>query len=306
MRSHHLRDAKVRDLRWGETRSLVPVTPMTPRRLPAQLSFGGRVPWGVGLVLVVTVVMSLVVAFSDRHAGSIFQLTTLVPADVWRGQVWRLVTWALVEPGALDLIFGCLFLYWFGGDLAREWGSTRFLRVYAGIVLVSASTTCLVGRIDPDVLDHVFVGGWTTGVALTVAWGLWFPDRVMRIYFIIPIRGYVLAWLTIAMTVVFAVYSGWERFVPELAAEGAMLTWLFRRSILSRWTKMRGAVVASREAHRREVAKRDRAKRRAQSVSYLRVVESHDDSPPDLPPEVDAKLADLLRGRAKRDRSEDN
>lgn len=259
-------------------------------------------PWGVGLVLAVTVVMSLLIAFGDRHVGSLFELTALVPEAVWRGEVWRLLTWAFIEPGPLALIFGCLFLYWFGGDLAREWGSRRFLSVYAGVVLCAASATCLVARLDPSVLEGTYLGGWPTSLALTVAWGFWFPDRVIRIWFVIPIRGLVLAWLTVAVTIVFAVYSGWERFVPELAAEATMFGWLFRRSVLSRFAKVRRSFATSRH----EAVKRDRAKKRAQSVAYLRVVESHDDEPPDLPPEVDAKLDELLRGRTKRDRTDDD
>ena len=260
----------------------------------------------MGLLLVATVVMSLLVAFGDRHVGSLFELTALVPSAVWRGHVWRLLTWAFIERDPLALVFGCLFLYWFGGDLARAWGSRRFLGVYLGIVLVAAVVTCLVARFDRGVLEAPYIGGWATGVALTVAWGLWFPDRVIRIWFVIPIRGYVVAWATIAITVVFAVYSGWERYLPQLAAEGAILTWLFRRAVLSRFAKVRRSVAAGREAHRRDAVKRDRATKRARSVEYLRLVESHDDDPPSLPPEVDAKLDDLLRGQPKRNRNHES
>lgn len=279
---------------------------MTPRRLSDRLSFGGRVPWGVGLVLILTLVLSLVVAFGDRHAGSFFGLTALIPEAVWRGQVWRLVTWPFVEPSPFGLIFGCLFLYWFGGELGREWGSRRFLGVFAGIVLAAALVTCLVARIDADVLDRRYIGGWATGAALAVAWGLWFPDRVIRIWFVIPVRGYILAWFTVGLTVVLAIYLGWEHVLPVLAAEGAMLAWLYRGAVSSRWARVRRAAAASREVRQREVVKRDRAKKRAASVAYLRLVESRDDAAPDLPPEVDARLDELLRGRPKGDRSKDD
>ena len=278
---------------------------MMPRSLPERLSFGGRVPWGVGLLLVLTAVMSLLVAFGDRHLGSLFQLTALVPEAVWRGQVWRLVTWAFIEPGPLALIFGCLFLYWFGGDLARAWGSRRFLAGYLGGVVASAVATCLIGRIDDAVLATPYIGGWPTMVALTVAWGLWFPDRVIRIWFVLPIRGYVIAWATVAITIVFAIYSGWQGLVPELAAEAAILAWLFRSTVVARFAKVRRSVTAGREAQRREAAARDRAQKRARSVAYLRLVESHDDDPK-LSPEADAKVTELLRGRSKRDRSDDS
>ncbi|MBX3210208.1 MAG: rhomboid family intramembrane serine protease [Labilithrix sp.] len=279
---------------------------MTPRRLPERLSFGGRVPWGVGLVIVLTLALSLTIAFGDRHAGSLFELTALAPAAVWGGQVWRLVTWAFIEPGPLELVFACIFLYWFGGELGREWGSRRFLAVFGGIVLAAALVTCLVARVDGDVLAHRYMGGWATGAALVVAWGLWFPDRVIRIWFVIPVRGYILAWFTVGLTVVFAIYSGWERVLPVLAAEGAMLAWLFRGRFVARWARLRRSAAAGREARQREVVRRDRAKKRAASVDYLRLVESHDDATPNLPPEVDAKLDDLLRRRPKGSRSDDD
>jgi membrane associated rhomboid family serine protease len=270
------------------------------------LSFGGRVPWGVGLVLAITVVMSLLVAFGDRHAGSLFQLTSLIPEAVWRGQVWRLATWSFVEPSPIGLIFACLFLYWFGGELGREWGSRRFLAVYAGIALTASILTCLIARVDQAVAGFPYLGTWSIGAAFAVAWGLWFPDRVIRIWFVLPIRGFILAWATIAITVVFAIYRGWEHYLPELCAEGAMVAWLFRRSVATRFAKVQRSVQASREASKREAATRERAKKRAASAAYLRVVESHDSDPPELPPEVDTKLDELLKGRAKRDRKDDN
>jgi membrane associated rhomboid family serine protease len=279
---------------------------VTPHRWQSPFSFGGRVPWGVGAVIVATAAVSLLAAFGDRHAGSIFELAALVPAAVWRGQVWRLVTWAVIEPSPLSLLFACLFLYWFGGDLARGWGSRRFLFVYAGVAIVAASVTCLVARFDPAVLEQTYLGGWATGCAMSVAWGLTYPDRVIRIWFILPLRGYVLAWLTVGITVVYAIYSGWERFVPELAAEGSILAWLFRARLAARWARTKRSIEARREEQVREARQRDRAKKRAASVSYLRLVESKDDEPPALPPEVDARLEELLRARAKRDRSHDN
>jgi len=211
-----------------------------------------------------------------------------------------------VEPSPLKLIFSCLFLYWFGSELALDWGARRFLSVYAGIALTASIATCLIACVDGAVFTSSYLGGWAMGSAVTVAWGLWFPDRVIRIWFIIPIRGYVLAWLTVAFTVVYAVYYGWEHFLPELSAEAATLAWLYRGMFLVRWRKARAGMAAGREARRREAAKRDRAKKRAQSVAYLRVVESHDDDPPDLPPELDGKLDELLRGRGAKNRRQDN
>src|SRR5258706_924834 len=156
-----------------------------PHRLREDLTFGGRIPWAVGLVLVLTIACSLVGAFGARHGPPLFELGALIPQHVLHGQVWRLATWPFLEPSALGLIFGCLGLYWFGTDLANEWGSPRFLAVFGAVMLAAATATCLVALVDPAVVDQVYLGSWTATSAMVVAWGLWFPDRVVRTYFVL-------------------------------------------------------------------------------------------------------------------------
>jgi membrane associated rhomboid family serine protease len=267
-----------------------------PQRWQTGLTFGDRIPWGLGLVLALTLGASLLVAFGSRHTSPLFDLAALVPEDVWSGEVWRLVTWTFVEVGPLSLIISCLFIYWFGRDVASLWGSPRFLKVFGGVVLAAAVGTCLVAQIDRAAMPLSHIGSWALTAAMTVAWGLTFPDRVVRIYFILPIRGYWLAWLTCAITVIYAVYHGWEHFLPELFAEGAILSWIYRSSLTKRWTTMKRAAAAQQA----------RQKKRTASVAYLRAVESLDDEPPDLSPDVAQKVDDLLAGNKPRDKSELN
>jgi membrane associated rhomboid family serine protease len=264
-----------------------------PQRWQSSFTFGNRVPWGLGVVLAVTIGCSLLVAFGSRHSAPLFDFVPLVPEEVWAGQVWRLVTWTLVEPSAIALIFSCLFIYWFGRDLADLWGSRRFLQVFGGVILAASALTCLVALVDRAAMPLTHLGAWALTAAMTVAWGLTFPDRVVRIYFILPIRGYWLAWLTCGITVVYAVYSGWEHFLPELFAEAGTLAWLFRAPLASRWTAMR----------RDAAAQERRSKVRA---GHLRVVKPSYDDPPELSPDVAKKLEELMAGRKPRDKSDLN
>jgi membrane associated rhomboid family serine protease len=243
------------------------------KRWQQSFSFGGHLPWAVGLLLSVIVVLSLLVAFSDRHLSSLFHAASLIPGDVWRGQVWRLITWTFVEPGPLGLILGCLSIFWFAPDLAGEWGSRRFLAVFGGVVLAAAIGTCLVALVDRPVLTHAYLGIWPLVTALVVAWGLWFPDRVVRLFFVLLIRGWWLAWLTVAITVVYAVYVGWDSLLPELLAEASILAWAFRRTIFARWSKAR----RSMKARRREADRIKSVRKRGKVVvDYLRAVEPPD------------------------------
>jgi membrane associated rhomboid family serine protease len=217
-------------------------------RWQRRLSFGGRIPWAVGLILSLLVALSLLAAFGERHLTSFFDVLALRPAEVWHGQVWRLATWPFVEGSPLGLLFSCLVLYWFSPELAQVMGSRRFLTVFGGVMLAAAAGTCLIALVDPDVRGHSYLGSWALTAALVVAWGLWFPDRVIRMYFILPVRGYWVAWLTVAITVVYAVYVGWASLLPELLAEVSVLAWLFRRTILARLSGVRRSLDAGRRA----------------------------------------------------------
>ena len=153
------------------------------RRMPRLL-----VAW-VGLVLITT----LAVAIDLRHGGELYARLWLAPDRVWRGEVWRLVTWIFVEGGPESLIFGCLAIYAFGGDLLEVWGERRFVRRLGGIALGTGVGTALVAPLVPGAAYHGYFGAGALGDALLIAWGLAFPTRQVRIWMVLPIDGRTLA-----------------------------------------------------------------------------------------------------------------
>jgi membrane associated rhomboid family serine protease len=272
-------------------------------RVLDRFSFGGRVPGGVGVVLAATIATSLVTALASRHVLPLFELGSLVAERVFAGEVWRLLAWSVIEPSPLSLLFICLMLWWFGRELAERWGSRRFLAVYFGVALVAAIGTCLIALVDRRLLEQAYVGSWPLAEAIAIAWGLSFPERVIRIYFVLPLRGYVLAWLTVAITVVYAIYAGWDRYVPNLLAEGAMLGWMYRAPAVSRLAGWRRARAASARAARA----RRKGEQRLATVHVLRAIEAKDDDLPALPDDVQGTLDRILAdaGRDARKKKDD-
>ena len=266
--------------------------------LLGRFTFGGRLPGGVGIILAVTLGCSLVAAFGSRTWVELFTMGALVPERVLHGEVWRLVTWSVLETRPIGLLFACLFLYWFGGDLARDWGSRRFFLVYLGVALTASVSTCLVSLVDASVRGQTYLGSLALGEALTVAWGLWFPTRVIRIYFVIPIKGIVLAWGTVALTVAYAIYYGWEHLLPNLIAEGSMLAWLYRAPIVARWRGWQRA----RLLQERQQRARKKTEERTATVRVLHQLEDHDDDLPPLTPEMESKLGQIFEDAAKNHR----
>lgn len=208
------------------------------RQWQRDVTFGGRIPWAVGLLICITLVMSLLMAWGNRHVAPLFQWVSLQPAAIWRGQLWRLVTWPFVEPEPWSLIFACLILYWFGPSLVRRYGSRWYLTGFFSTIAVAAVGTCLIALADREVMGSTHLGGWAMATAMLVIWGLTYPDSIIRIYFLIPIRGFWFAWGTVALTVIYCAYTGWAPLLPELIGELTVLAWFYRKRIALRWSSV--------------------------------------------------------------------
>jgi membrane associated rhomboid family serine protease len=198
------------------------------------------VPAPVAALILLTALASIVGAVGARHDFLLIFQGMLRGSDVLAGEPWRLVTWVFFEGDAFALLFACLTLYWFGGDLCRTWGPGRFLAVYFGFTIAVAFATVLIGRfLWQEAYLTPYLGTWPITDALVIAWAILHPQREIRIYFVLPVGGRALIGITIGVTVLLALFRGVALYLPHFIAEGLMLVYLggLRRTYL-RW-KMR-------------------------------------------------------------------
>jgi len=222
------------------------------------------VAWLIGA----TVLLTALGAVLERN-GVFPVLSALIceGEKVLSGQIWRLPSWVLIEPGPLQLLFGSILLYGLGGDLAQRWGTRRFLLSYFGVASLAGALTCLLGLLLwPNLLRVPFSGMWPVLDALIIAWAMLFPDRMILAAFVLPIGGRHLVTLTIALTVVFAFMYGFAPFVPNFFAELIALVYM-------------GVLSPRRMLLRAQLAMLQRAERR-RAAGHLRVVNRKDDEPP--------------------------
>jgi membrane associated rhomboid family serine protease len=177
----------------------------------------------------ITVLVSIAAALSGGLAGWL----ALAPARIWRGEVWRLLTWVFVEPGALALVLTCASLHKFGGDLAPRWGERRLVRFAIEILGGAAVATTLLALISAEVWHRGYSGGWATCDVLVIAWARQYPDSDLVLYGLVRLSGRNLVAVVIATTCAYAIFAGPLAMVPELlacaAAYGYPGTWLARR-----------------------------------------------------------------------------
>jgi len=128
----------------------------------------------------------------------------LIMSEVFKGQVWRLITYVFIPPplGVIFLFFALYFLYIIGSALEREWGSFRLNLFF----LIGMICTTFIGIIFPR---QAITGGYII-LSLFLAFAALYPDFEVYIFFLIPIKvkylGY-LSWFSIIMTLGFAPWA---------------------------------------------------------------------------------------------------
>jgi hypothetical protein len=165
-------------------------------------------PW-----ILATLVLSIGSALSGGHVAD---WLALAPSAIWHGQVWRLVTWPLVELSPMSLIVTCGAIYKLGTPLAVRWGERRLRRFVFHIVLASGLGATLVATLFGAHLWRC--GGWAVGDLLVIAWARQFRDASLQFYGVIELQGDRIVIFACAVPALFALYYGPLYLAPELFA----------------------------------------------------------------------------------------
>ena len=116
---------------------------------------------------------------------------------------WQLVTYSFLHGNLTHLIFNMLALYMFGSDIERVFGPRRFA-VYYFVCVVTAAVAQLAVALLTNAPPYPTVGASGGVFGLLLAFGLYFPRRmVMLIFPPIPMP----AWLFVTL------YGGVELFL---------------------------------------------------------------------------------------------
>ncbi len=216
--------------------------PVRPRQRTSFLTGGGRFPPIIGLLIATTVIASIAGVIGERNGIPIIQKGALVPALVLRGELWRLFTWIFFELSPTGLLFGCLALFWFGRDIAHRFGPTRFALGYLGLALVVGGIVTGLSFAYTPLREQLWIGSIPMQEAVLILWASYYPTRKILAYFVIPLGGRTLILVTIAGTILYAVFSGFFAMLPHFIAEGIALAFMHLPSPRALWleSKLRG------------------------------------------------------------------
>jgi membrane associated rhomboid family serine protease len=138
---------------------------------------------------------------------------------------WQVVTYAFLHGNFNHLFFNMLGLWMFGGELEQVWGQKRFLQFYTASVLAAALTQLIVNALLGTGAPTIGASGGLFGLLL--AFAMIFPNRIILLFFVLPMKAKYLVALYGILELYQGVYvnnSGVAHFAHLGGMLGGLLT----------------------------------------------------------------------------------
>jgi rhomboid family protein len=103
-------------------------------------------------------------------------------------EVWQLITYQFLHGGFLHIIFNMFILWMFGIEVENLWGSKRFLIFYLGAGIVGGLFQLILSPILFGNIIWNTIGASGAIMGVMVVFAFLFPDRMIYLYFLIPIK----------------------------------------------------------------------------------------------------------------------
>lgn len=183
------------------------------------LGLAGRITPGIkGLVIANVAVFALQTAARLTGKGGLEPIFGLHPSvafgDLW---LWQLVTYMFLHSpnGLMHILFNMLFLWMFGTEVERAWGTKTFLKYYFLCGIGGALTTSLL------FWNSTTIGASGAVFGVMLAYGMMFPNRQILFWFLFPMRAisFVILCIAIELFSLLSVDDG----VAHIAHLGGML-----------------------------------------------------------------------------------
>jgi len=137
-------------------------------------------------------------------------------------QIWQLITYQFMHGSFWHIFFNMFMLWMFGASIQDIFGSKKFLIFYL-LCGVSAGLTQLIftplfgGNYAPT------IGASGAVFGVMIAYAMFFPDNLIFIYFLIPVKAkYLVVFILLAYNI-FPLLYGYQSNIAYLAHLGGAL-----------------------------------------------------------------------------------
>jgi len=169
--------------------------------------FGRYALENLSLYIIITYIAGYVISAFAPQAMS---WLTLEPALIFKGQVWRLVSWILIPPYELDFltIITLYFYYSIGNVLERTWGAFRYnVYIFSGLLMTIVGAFVLYFVLGGAIGFGALFSTYYISLSIILAFTATYPNMQVLLMFIIPLK---MKWLGIfyGILLVYQVFTG--------------------------------------------------------------------------------------------------
>jgi membrane associated rhomboid family serine protease len=203
-------------------------------RRPFRYSNNGVVYWLIGI--------NILVFFAERFFGQRYmaQYMAMIPAAVLQGWVWTFVTYMFFHSGFSHILFNMFALFIFGTQVERQMGSREFLLFYM-LTGILAGFFSFIVYVLTGAYWIILMGASGAVFAVQLAYAVFFPNSIIYLWGILPLRAPVMVLGFTALELVFSVTginSGVAHFT-HLAGFGFAWLYFLIRFGMNPWREMR-------------------------------------------------------------------
>lgn len=135
-------------------------------------------------------------------------------------QIWQLITYQFMHGDFMHIFFNMLMLWMFGNEIENVMGSRKFILFYLISGIGAGLLQLFVSPIMSDVLA-VTIGASGAVYGVMIAFAMFFPDRYILFYFLIPVKA---KYLITFLFIVEFFSTGQASAVAHLAHIGGAIT----------------------------------------------------------------------------------
>ena len=129
-----------------------------------------------------------VTAYAVQSHDLIITLFSLFPVLIRNlGWVWQVFTYMFLHGSPIHLFFNMYALFLFGRPLEERWGGREFVFFYLCTGVGAGIVTFIWNLLSAPLVPTIGASGAIFGIVL--AFGLEFPETVLLLFFIIPVRA---------------------------------------------------------------------------------------------------------------------
>jgi len=225
-------------------------------RRPLKYSNDGVVYWLIGINVLIFAIFALfqgnfarflyglmpeVTIAIIRFLSFLYERMPMIPLAVTHGWIWTFVTYMFMHGGLTHILFNMFGLFIFGTQVERQMGSREFLLYYF-------VTGTLAGVLS--FVAYYFTGNYTVALmgasgaifAVELAYAVLFPNSIIYIWGILPLRAPVMVLGFTALELFFSITGrgGNVAHLTHLAGFGFGWLYFVIRFGVSPWRRLTG------------------------------------------------------------------